>query len=155
MRLEVKFSPLGSAVGNPHLDEDGGTSYRAEMAAQTSPHRPLRLILDSRPIDNEVHSIAADTGIGCSTLYAHAGLRLGIDPAPLNISRGAGCSRQVLPRHGPVKEHLGRDQLPETLVLQSRLSLHGEGRSRGPSKKTATKSAASSSAATFAFVDRR
>ena len=119
-----------------------------ESPSASASHRPLRLVLDSRSIDDEVHSIAADTGVGCSTMYAEVGLLLGIDPGPVNISHGAGFSRQVLPRHGPIKQQVG--QLPHTLELQGRLTLHG-----GMGKRGLSTSATTSAASSSTMVDSR
>ena len=117
-----------------------------ESPSASASHRPLRLVLDSRSIDDEMHSIAADTGVGCSTMYAEVGLRLGIDPGPVNVSHGAGFSRQVLPRHGAIKQQV--KQLPHTLHLEGRLTLHG-----GMGKRGLSTSASGVSASTM--VDSR
>ena len=117
-----------------------------ESPSASASHRPLRLVLDSRSIDDEMHSIAADTGVGCSTMYAEVGLLLGIDPAPVNVSHGAGFSRQVLPRHGAIKQQV--KQLPHTLHLEGRLTLHG-----GMGKRGLSTSASGASASTM--VDSR
>ena len=119
-----------------------------ESPSASASHRPLRLVLDSRSIDDEVHSIAADTGVGCSTMYAEVGLLLGIDPAPVNVSHGAGFSRQVLPRHGAIKQQVG--QLPHTLHLEGRLTLHG-----GMGKRGLSTSATTSAASASTLVDSR
>ena len=84
-------------------------------------HRPLRLVVDRQDLqEHSVEVLSTDTGVGMSTLFHH------IEPHPntLVISRGSGCTRQLLPRHGQLKGMIHVDHL-SSVVLQTRGTLDG------------------------------
>jgi hypothetical protein len=87
-------------------------------------HRHLRIVLDHQEhSSSNIELLSVDTGIGMSTVFNAVELV----PNTLVISRGSGCARKLLPRHGPLKTHIDISS-KGTIVLASRGTLHGEGK---------------------------
>ncbi len=68
------------------------SSGLSEDAVNESQHRPLSVFVQNHETGS-VDRQTFDTGIGCSTIYAYAGFRLGVPPTGLNVSHGRGCAR--------------------------------------------------------------